>query len=259
MLTYHPSTAHLLSWKPPGHEEVFWLSDKAILDGSAPIRGGVPICWPWFGSRMNAPSHGFARIAKWEVTGEEITDEYTKIEFQLIRDEASYKFWPFEADLFYDVMAVENTLEMNLTTVNLRKIPLTITEALHTYFKISDIEQIKITNHENEQYIDQLTGNKNIQQGPIIFSEETDRVYNTTLASVIHDPGLKRKITVQKTGSRRTVIWNPWINKSAGMKDMSPDGYRSMVCVESANTTVEQVFPGGKHTLGQKIIVENIE
>ena len=100
-----------------------------------------------------------------------------------------------------------------------------------------------------------MTGSKKIQQGPITFSGELDRVYNTPNASLLEDPGMKRRILIEKTGSRRTVIWNPWKDKAAGMKDMTPDGYQTMVCIESANTTAEQIFPGGRHILGQKLTI----
>lgn len=257
MLKFHPSTAHLLSWIPNGHEEVLWLSAKAILDGSTAIRGGVPICWPWFGPKDGKPAHGFARNSKWELVSEEVDEGSTKISLEMVFEDKYKEYWAFDTRLVFEVEEEGNTLSLQLTTYNTGKSTIEITQALHTYFAISDISNIRIEGHEGGTFLDQLTGKEEIQSGAVTFDRETDRIYYTGGKSVLIDPGKNRKMIIEKGGSLSTVIWNPWVEKSAGMKDMAPDSYRTMVCVEAANTAadVSVIDPGGQYTISQEITI----
>jgi glucose-6-phosphate 1-epimerase len=250
--------AHVMEWQPHHSEEpVLWLSDQARFVRGRSIRGGVPVCWPWFGAHATDESlcpHGFARVAQWKIVDTVIDpDGATRIIMQLIETQQLGKQWPHHCEVTLTVI-VGSALRMQLTTTNTGTAPFVLGEALHTYFHVSDIEVIKISGLDNTQYQDKVEGYAvKQQQGDIRFTEETDRVYiNTESTCVIEDPGLRRRITVQKSGSKSTVVWNPWGQKAAEIGDLgSHSGWRHMVCVESANATdnVVTVAPGEVHTL----------
>ncbi|GLR18878.1 D-hexose-6-phosphate mutarotase [Portibacter lacus] len=248
MISFAKHTAHLISWIPEGHDEVMYLSTQAFMEAGKPIRGGVPICWPWFGSLENKPAHGFARINSWNT----ISENSFSLPEQLIQDE-----WGNKASLVFTVTEDGNKLKMELTTTNLDSSEFEFTQALHTYFKVSDINKVSIKGHDKQAYYDKVLDDNDIQKGTLIFNGETDRIYTTTASSLLIDPGLQREILITKKGSNSTVIWNPGPEKSVEMKDMPDDGYLTMCCVEAANTHLDPVTlqPGASHTIVQEITV----
>ena len=255
--------AQLLSWAPHSEEEVIWLSPRARFGPGQSIRGGVPVCWPWFGphpSEPSFPTHGFARTAPWEVIEvETLEDGSNRLGFRLLRSEAGFAEWPHSTPLEIR-HTLGATLEMELRTLNQTPAPITLGEALHTYFSVSDIRQVKIEGLDGCEYLDKTDGRRRKRQsGPVTFSEETDRVYLGTAADcVIDDPGLKRRIRIKKRGSRSTVVWNPWEEKARQLGDFDENGYLRMVCVESANAEDDRVTlaPGEEHRLWVRYSVE---
>ena len=256
--------AHLMTWQPKSQAvPVVWLSRDAKLAAGKSIRGGVPVCWPWFGahaSNANFPAHGFARTVPWKIT-ETGTEENgaTRLSLRLLSNGQTREQLPYEAQLKLKIVVGE-TLRMELTTENtgtdsyMGTSEFSISEALHTYCRIGDIGSVRITGLDECEYWDKVGGSTlKKQEGAISFSGETDRVYiNTATECVIEDDLLKRRIHVAKSGSLSTVVWTPWIEKADKMGDMGqPDGWREMVCVESGNAlgNTLRIPAGGQHTL----------
>ena len=260
--------AHVVSFRPKSQQTpVVWVSDAARFAPGKSIRGGAPVCWPWFGahdSESGYPAHGFARTVPWTVTGSrKRNDAKTEITLELLDNEQTRAQWPHPTRLTLTVI-VGDRLEMHLSTTNTGTAPVKIGEALHTYLQISDIGSVTVSGLEGTTFhdkVDNFTTKK--QSGAIGFNGEVDRVYvNTPADCVIVDAGLKRRIRIAKTGSQSTIVWTPWAEKADKMGDMgrgkSGEGWREMVCVESANAmdNVVTVAPGETHTLTVTYSVE---
>ena len=250
--------AHLMMWQPKSQAvPVVWLSRDTKPAVGKSIRGGAPVCWPWFGAHATEtsfPGHGFARTVPWRVIESGIEpDGATRMTLRLAASEKTLAQWSHECNADLTVIVGE-TLRMELKTENTGATDFVIGEALHTYFQIGDIEQISVTGLEGGEYWDKVGGsNLRRQDGAVSFSGEVDRVYiNSGAECVIHDDKLKRRIHVAKSGSLSTVVWTPWVEKANKMGDMGqPDGWREMVCVESVNAidNVVTVAAGTCHTL----------
>ncbi len=257
--------AHLMTWAPRGQRPVIWLSRAATLAPGKSIRGGAPVCWPWFGphaTESKFPGHGYARTVPWEVieTGV-LPSGATQLAFRLVESEATRAQWQHATPVELHI-TVGNTLELELITRNGGKAPVTIGDALHTYFEVSDVRQIAIHGLGGLPYVDKVDGGQRKQQtGPVTIAGEVDRIYLDSIADcLIDDPGWRRRIRVSKRGSRSTVVWNPWIDKAAKMGDLGPQGYLRMVCVESTNAAddVVSIAPGGEHRLWIRYGVERL-
>lgn len=248
----------VLSYRPTGHLPVLFVSRNAIYAHGKPIRGGIPICWPWFGPHpddSSRPMHGFARLLQWHLTTVEYGAENSEIRLCLLDDERTRAFWPHQFELTLRVV-LDASLRIELTTLNTGNKPFVLTQALHSYFSVRQIMDISIRGLEGAYYDNVTNENVRQQNGTILIRNEVDRVYvNTTSDCVINDPGLGRQILIGKRGSHATVIWNPWIDKSKRMTDFGDDEYTRMVCVETANARDDAVSiaPGQKHTLIQTL------
>ena len=254
--------AHLVSWRPQDQiEPVIWVSDVAKYAPGKSIRGGVPICWPWFGphaSEAGFPGHGFARTVPWQVSATATeTNGATRINLVLVETEQTRAQWPHACRAELELI-VGRQLTVSLTTHNLGDQAFTLGEALHTYFRIGDIGTVRVEGLDSVEYVDKVAGAQRFrQQGPVRFSTEVDRVYvGTETTCVIADPDLQRRIHIETRGSRSTVVWTPWQEKAEKMGDFGPGktaqgGWREMLCVESGNAldNVVQVPAGGSHRL----------
>jgi D-hexose-6-phosphate mutarotase len=250
--------AHLMAWQPKSQAvPVVWLSRDAQLAAGKSIRGGVPVCWPWFGAHAaepGFPAHGYARTTPWKVV-ESGTEPggATRLTLRLIESKKTRTHWPHDARLELTV-SVGETLRMELCTENTGAADFVISEALHTYFRIGDIGAVRVTGLAGCAYWDKVGGSTlKKQDGIIRFADETDRVYiNTAAECTIEDDILKRRIHVAKSGSLSTIVWTPWTAKADRMGDLGqPDGWREMLCVESANAidNAVHVAAGTRHTL----------
>lgn len=249
--------AHVLSWVPAGEDDVIWLSDEAKFAVGKSVRGGVPICWPWFGPHEeNAayPAHGFARTVLWQVIKTEaISAGETQITFQLDTrqlDDSLQAMWPLPTIAEYR-LTIAKTLTMELTTFNHSDQLMNIGQALHTYFKVDDVSCTKVLGLEGKDYLDKTDGfTRKTQVGAVTISEEVDRVYLETADDLIINDN-KRKIVITKQGSESTVVWNPWKEIADKMGDLGEDGYLEMLCVESANAMQDTVDieAGGSYSL----------
>ena len=259
--------AHLMTWQPHGQQPVVWLSKFAKFAPGKSIRGGVPICWPWFGAHASdskLPGHGFARTVMWEVLEtREAPDGATYLRFALVETDATRAQWPHPCSVQIE-FTIGKTLHIDLVTRNIGPQPFVLGEALHTYFHISDVGQMTIRGLENCEYMDKAGGLSELrkQLNGIRIESEVDRVYmNTASDCIIKDRGLHRIIRIAKQGSNSTVVWNPWTEKADKMGDFGAEGYRGMVCVESANALENTVTvePGATHNLAVRYSVEALE
>jgi glucose-6-phosphate 1-epimerase len=240
-----------------------WASRHSYFTPGKAIRGGIPVCWPWFASHPadpGKPAHGFARTSQWSVLDSELTSEGAiRLRLGLTDATATRALWPhpFQLELRVTVGAA---LQVELLIRNPGDTTFTCTDALHSYFSVSDNTNVTITGLESTAYLDKVAGNQRREQsGPITISGETDRVYLDTSADcLIIDPGWQRQIRVAKQGSRTTVVWNPWAEKARQMADFGAEEYRQMVCVETANAADEVITvpAGGEHGLQTTISIE---
>ena len=246
--------AHLFHFQPRNRPPLLWLSETARFERSKAIRGGIPVCWPWFGAHPeddSLPNHGFARTSIWHVEAISAHDDgSTTILLELRDDEATRRLWPHRFSLQLAV-TVADTLTVSLTTKNLDTVPFTVSAALHTYFAISDIEKVKINGLERCRYFDQLDGGTKEQKDAVTVEEETDRIYLDTPKQLeLHDQG--RTVVIAQEGSKSCIVWNPWIEKTKRFDDMPDEAYRSMLCIETANVLddARTLLPGEEHLLG---------
>ena len=246
--------AHLLEWTPAGHDPVLYLSPLALYEEGKPIRGGVPLCWPWFGAHPGdpaLPSHGLVRTRFWQQGPVTMDETGVTLKFTLTDDPESRRCWdhPFHLELEIRLGA---TLQLSLYMTNPGPSAVNLTSALHTYLTIGDIRQIRITGLDGVPYLDTV-GSRAVHQqsGDIMFDREVDRLYATRGAVAVHDPVLQRIITVRSGGSGCSVVWNPWIAKAARLTDLPDEDYQRFVCVETANAweDVITLAPGATHTL----------
>ena len=249
--------AHVLHYQPAGQAPVLWQSSKSWFEAGKPIRGGIPLCWPWFGahpSDSTQPAHGIARLTEWLPVSSGATDSATELTLRFLGAPG------IPATLELSVV-LSDALTVTLTTRNTGSQPMTLSEGLHTYCAISDIRAISVTGLEGGQYVDMMQPDQPVvpQTGAVTFDKQIDRRYiRTTRVCTIIDPGLKRRIVIGKEGSQTTVVWNPWIEKAALMPDFGNEEYPEMVCVEAANCGPDtlQLEPGQTHALTTKIRAE---
>jgi D-hexose-6-phosphate mutarotase len=249
--------AHITHFQPIGEQPVLFMSDSSYFSPGKPLRGGVPVIFPWFGAKAGdpaAPSHGFARITPWDV--ESLSSNSAgevRAVFRLASSAATMSDWPHDFVLRH-IVIVGHSLEMILEVENRSEEPFAFEEALHTYLRVMDIHQVAIRGLEGAQYLDKVDGAQRKAQGtsPVRFVSETDRVYlNTTKTCVMEDLAGRRSVAVEKDGSSTTVVWNPWITKSAALKDFGDDEWLEMVCIETANAADNfvTVAPGKTHEM----------
>ncbi len=247
--------AHVLSYIPHGYDDILWLSKSSWFEEGKPIRGGIPICWPWFGSHPDndeLPSHGFARIVDWQLDGVSLRPDGAHCIFLSLEDNAiTRQMWDYRFKLEIKVIvAAKLTVELMMRNCDSQSFE--ISAALHNYFAVSDIAQVSVSGLDQCRYLDTLDNNEKIQQGDVIFNAETDNLYLDTADPVhIIDRGMFRTIRVNKLGSNSTVVWNPWIDKAARMPDFGNDEYRQMLCVETVNAGNDTILlqPRREHRL----------
>ncbi len=259
--------AHITAFQPRGGEPVLWMSPLAQFQRDKAIRGGVPVIWPWFGPHLidkNKPQHGFARSIEWRVKATTaLSDGSTRLQLQLKDTPTTHALWPHAFELTLTI-TVGTELTIELTSCNTGEQTFVAGGALHSYFAVGDVKKIHIDGLLGHLYIDQLDGNRIKQQNDAIcIREEVDRIYFDTEDTcsegicAIFDAQFLRQIYIKKSGSHTTVVWNPWENKAKSMADFPDDGYRQMVCIETANAVddVRHLAPGETHTLSQTIFL----
>jgi glucose-6-phosphate 1-epimerase len=248
--------AHVTGFQKNGEPPLLFMSTKSLFAPDKAIRGGVPVCFPWFGSRAGSPAHGFARTTEWElVATTALPDDRVNLRFELPKDARGAN--AFGGKVEY-ILTVNGQLTMELQVTNTSAEPLSFEECLHAYFNAGDINDIAITGLKGVTYLDKTENNaRKLESGDAIrIVSETDRVYLDTASTLeIHDAKLHRTIRVEKSSSSSTVVWNPWIAKARAMADFGDEEFRRMVCVEAGNVGQNQVTlaPGKSSALTVKL------
>ncbi|HEY2573956.1 MAG TPA: D-hexose-6-phosphate mutarotase [Verrucomicrobiaceae bacterium] len=246
--------AHLMQWTPAGHKPVLYLSPQSVLKEHKAIRGGVPICWPWFGnnkSDANLPAHGMVRNRFWELAEATENNADVRLKFSLRDSAETLRLWPHAFRLTLD-LEIGAALRMSLEMTNTGDHEFTATGALHTYLAVGDIRETRIVGLEGAEYLDTVGSPLlRMQEGQIVIDREVDRIYRSSKEVRMEDEVLRRIIGVCSEGSRNIVVWNPWVEKARALSDLPDDAYQKFVCVETANAWEDQVtlVPGATHEL----------
>jgi D-hexose-6-phosphate mutarotase len=255
----------VIEWQPRHQATpVLWLSDRVQYRPGKAIRGGVPLCWPWFGAHPavpSAPGHGYARLCAWEVSASRaLPGGETEMVLQLPPQAGVAQAYP---GLQLAVrITIGSALTIEATTTNRGSRAVTYTEGMHTYFRVGDIARSRVVGLDGAEYADLLDANaRKRQRGPIAFDAEVGRIYVDTEATcVIEDELLERRIVVRKRGSRSTAVWNPWQSTASKMEDLGAQGWRGMLCVETANALHNAVTlaPGASHGMAATYSAEDM-
>lgn len=261
--------AQVLSYQRLGEPPLLWLSEQAIFKQGKSVRAGVPVCWPWFGNLKrnpaavqamyrgeDAPAHGLVRGRDWQLLSIESSGDSVRVEFTLPETQGDLPGWPHNVELKLSIVMGEQ-LAITLTSYNLDNVPVTISQALHSYFAVSDVREVQVEGVDGLGYIETLADwEQRTQQGNLGFAGETDRIYLQVPEQLsIVDPNWNRRIRLTSSGSRSAVIWNPWIARAAELPDMADDGWQRMLCIETANVwdDVVTLAPGATHSLSLTI------
>lgn len=252
---------HVLSWQPIGQSDVFWLSKDAEFKQGKAIRGGIPICWPWFGPNMddegnNGGNHGFARTNTWQLVNTEITENNVKLVLEFTSENEHY-LWPEKFKL-EQTLVLSKTFSQQLKMTNLSPKAVKFSSALHSYFAVSDPKYVHTKQLSKANFDDKITGKKQQKDqltnniGPI------DRIYYLADKQTIIDEKSQRKITIEATNCQQWVLWNPGHEIAKNMQDIHPQGENEFVCLEAANTQWRSIGAGESQTISQSIIVSKI-
>ena len=254
--------AQITSWVPLGGKDVIFLSEKSAFEAGKAIRGGIPICFPWFRGKADnpkAPSHGLVRTREWELASVEQVGDTVRVDMTLESDATMQVFWSSPFRIQHRV-TVGPELELELVVTNMGSAPMRYAEALHTYHLVGDAEQVRVQGLNGVTYLDNMDGNKEkTQEGDVRFTGQTDSAYMKTESALsLADPVLGRTIVIEKSGSSTTVVWNPWADGAAKLADLGDDEWRAMACVEASNILGGQIelAPGASHAMTAKISVE---
>jgi glucose-6-phosphate 1-epimerase len=250
--------AQVLAWTPPGQNRVLWVSPLMSFEPGVPVRGGVPVVFPWFGKGPGGdrtPAHGFARTTLWRRTSVQNDPAAGTLTVRHALDETDVSSAPFTAELTSSFN--HQRLEVSLTVRNTGTDLFAYEEALHTYLRVADVRAIEVGGLDGCGYLDRADGageDELTQAGPVRFDAEVDRVYRHAGEVVVSDPEWSREIRVAKSGSANTVIWNPGPTKGSALADVGR-GWPKFVCVEAGNVrdAAIRLAPGEEHTLTQSV------
>lgn len=247
--------AHVTQFTPPGGKPLLFLSKASRFTAGQAIRGGVPLIFPWFGPNAadpSLPAHGFARTQPWTLRSITRETDRVVVDLALVPSDVTRRLWPHEFELSFQV-SVGKALEMALRLRNPGAAAFKFEEAMHTYFAVADVRQLAIHGLTGREYLDKVQKGARLLQGdqPITITGETDRVYLDTPDTVTVKEADGRTITVAKSGSLATVVWNPWIAKAKAMADFGDDEWPGMLCIETANAATNAVTlaPGAEHVM----------
>jgi glucose-6-phosphate 1-epimerase len=254
--------AHLVSWTPAGSEETIFLSGSSHwVDGRA-IRGGIPICFPWFRAKADnpkAPAHGFVRTREWRLDSIAINDEQgATVSLSTRSDDSTRAWWPHEFELVYRI-SIGAALRLDLIASNTGSNSFRFEEALHSYLRIGDPGSVRVHGLDQTAYLDNNDGNRRkILAGDLAFAAPTDYAFLATQSAIdLVDPLLRRVIRTEKQNSATTVVWNPWAQGAAAIADLGDDEWRQFACVEACNMLDAGVTlaPGAQHNMTATISV----
>jgi glucose-6-phosphate 1-epimerase len=252
--------AHVMAWEPRDGWPVIFTSAAAVHAQDTAIRGGVPVCFPWFGPgrEPGAPyDHGFARTTTWRKVGDEAADDVRTLTYRLSHDDATDDYWPHR---YWALLSARfgSDLTVTLSVTNLDTGPFTYEAALHTYLSVADIHEVRVEGLDGVPYVDKAAaGRVRRQEGPVTFSGLTDRVYASPGPVRVLDSAAGREVSVTTSGASQLVLWNPGEEKASRIPDLRAGEWPTFVCVEAGcvlDRAVE-LAPGETHTLSTTISV----
>jgi glucose-6-phosphate 1-epimerase len=246
----------VLSWKTPDGRERLYLSERAVFDGSQPIRGGVPVCFPQFAALGDLPKHGLLRTRQWSLSTERSGDDYALVTLAVRDDEASRAVWPhtFQAELTLMIEADRIDLELSIT--NTGGAPFEFTGALHSYLRLVQVEDAALEGLYGYEYRDATRDNeiKRETGTELVVEDEMDRAY-FNVRRPQHLKAGNHSLGIQSQGFPDVVVWNPWVERCAQLKDMPADGWRQMLCIEAAIARFPVSLPAGEEWYGRQTLV----
>lgn len=250
--------AHLLTWQPQNQNHpIIWLSPKSAFKKNAPIRGGVPICWPWFCDKYKpTPYHGFARISTWQLANYQEDKNDITITFSLKDNQETRSIWPYSFNISVKFYFTDTSCDIELESYG----EFENTAALHSYFNVGDITKIDI-NGTGKHYDNTVEGGcGTLEQFPLLITHEIGHIFNQPESTTqLCDHQLKRIVHVTHQHNSDVVIWNPWVNRTKLIEDLPDDAYKTMVCIETAcvNRLIRS-SPNQSGKLGVKIEIEKL-
>jgi len=254
--------AHVTSWKPTGKDELLFVSTKSAWQEGQAIRGGIPICFPWFRAKVNdrkAPAHGIARTKIWELESIDEIETGVTVSMSTESDELTRQWWPAEFRLVHRV-TFGSELNLELVCTNTGTTPFRFEEALHTYNRVGDVGRVRLRGLNNAHFLDKTDSNKEkTQLGDVAVSAQTDNAYLNTASEVkLLDEVMRRRIRLRKRNSLNTVVWNPWREGPAALRDLGDGEWSQFLCVEASNILGSAVSlePGEQHRMSAVISVE---
>jgi glucose-6-phosphate 1-epimerase len=254
--------AQVTSWRPAAAEEVLFLSEHSHWEDGRAIRGGIPVCFPWFRAKAGdpkAPAHGFVRAREWQLDSVIAEEDGSVIAvFSTASDDSTRRWWPHEFRLALRI-TIGSTLGLELTATNRGSAPFTFEEALHTYFRVGHAARLRVHGLNGVSYLDNVDqGREKTQSGDVVFTGPTDNAYlNAQSAAELVDPILGRTLRTGKENSRTTIVWNPWQQGAASLSDLGDDEWQQMTCVEAGNIlgSAVSLAPGEEHTMRANLSV----
>jgi len=265
--------AHLTQWTPAGNSPVLYMSPKAVFKQGTPIRGGVPVLFPWFGPRWNgeefdaangtkSPMHGFARTQVWTVDRvhlEPTGDVAITLSLPVSENAVKFGYPAFHTTLEF---RIGRELHMLLSVTNRDDKPLAFEEGFHTYFAIGDVHAVRLLGLRGSTYLDKRDNmtRKVQRETELVFARDVDQTHvNTSEPLTLQDPGNQRVIHICKTGSQGTVVWNPWTVLTPNFADLAEDSWEHFVCVEVVNAADDRITltPGATHGMAMDIAVSH--
>ena len=246
----------VLSWITPDGRERLFLSDKAVFDGSVAIRGGIPVCWPQFAALGDLPKHGFVRTRPWQVAAERCGDDYALLTLAIEDDEATRALWPHAFRLELTLMLEDDRIDLELSVSNTGEAPFSFTGALHTYLRVTQVEDVALEGLYGHHYRDAANGDKVIRDSgtAVMVEAEIDRVYRDVKRPQLLQAG-NLSLGIQSQDFPDVVVWNPWVDKCGALADMPADGWRHMLCVEAAVAETPVLVPAGEEWYGRQTLV----
>jgi glucose-6-phosphate 1-epimerase len=247
--------AHVTSWRPTSQEDVFFVSSKSRWEAGHAIRGGVPICFPWFGDKAGdpkAPAHGFVRTKSWQLDSIAASRDTVTVSMFTESNDSTKQWWAADFRLNYHVtFGLELSLELELH--NTGTATLRFEEALHSYHRVGDVRAAHLKGLDAIHYLDKTDAYREKPQlGDVVLTQETDRVYLDTPGPVeLQDPRLQRRILIAKENSLTTVVWNPWSDKAKTVSDLGDDEWMQFLCIETSNVAgyAVELSPGQCHRM----------
>lgn len=254
--------AHITRYQPVTDVDLLWMSDSAVYQPGKALRGGIPLCWPWFGAdsqNPDRPQHGYARTSDFNVLSTLATDQATSITLTLDPAQSSCPDWKNKVRLEFEIR-LSAALWIEMRSHNLSDSPLTLSNALHNYFSISSRQRIAVPAVTGLTYLDKLQNYQpQLQSSALTINGEVDRVYQAPPASIdLLDPDRQINTSMYCWGNNNLVIWNPGAQKAQAMADFDDDGFEQMICIEPANALEQSITlqPGEGHRLGQLLKID---